>query len=73
MQRPAWRAAVQPSLSVAVTATLHAARNGAQLGVAHSLEPLPKSRWLRFTAAANGVPLGRDFDVRWRVGCGTVR
>jgi len=68
MQRPIWRTASQPSFSVAVMATLHAGKNGSRLGEARSLEPLPKSRWLRFVAVAgNGIPLGRDFDVRWRV------
>jgi len=67
MRRPTWRTASQSPFSVSIAATVHVSKNGTRLSEAHSLKPLPKSQWLRFTAVAGSLPIGRDFDVRWRV------
>lgn len=68
MQRPTWRVAAGAVITPAITAALYNGRNGTRLRDAGSLDPLPKARWLRFTATVgNGLPLGRDYEVWWRV------
>lgn len=68
MQRPTWKALSQPTFGVIVSATLHSEKNAPRLWDVPSLSPAPKHHWLRFSPATqNGMPLGGDYDVQWRV------
>lgn len=67
VRRPKWRTASQ-SYRVEVSAELLAEQNGTRLGGVKSLQPLPKGRWIRFTASnADGSPFDSLFKVQWRV------
>jgi hypothetical protein len=68
MHRPLWRATPSPELTVRITATLHAEREGAAIRNVSSLELLDKGYYLKFQARTGmGSPLPSIYDVRWRV------
>ena len=67
VQRPTWRTAPQ-QYTVKVSANLLMSRNGSQIRVVSSLEPLQMGRAVRFTATNNvGLPFSNGFKIEWRV------
>jgi hypothetical protein len=68
-QRPTWRRAETGRLNVAVSATLHSARNGVWLNtLTGDDDPLQRGRWIQFQVrTANSAPLGPDYEIQWRI------
>lgn len=67
MQRPKWRAALQP-YQINVSADLLTSLHGSKIRSLKSLEPLHKGYGIRFTASnAVGFPFDATFKVQWRI------
>lgn len=68
MERSRWRMASPLHFGIAVSTSLHDAKNGGLMYPVVDLTPLPPNNWVRFQAKTNtGLPLSSDYEVHWRI------